>query len=489
MRQIFKIAICLSAASVMLIGCTTGKLWSFDEASEVEAGSKQHERILGQIGAYNDTKISDFVSTIGNKIASTSDRPDLRWHFTVADSAIPNAFATQGGYVYITRGMLALLQSDTELAAILSHEIAHICAQDTPHKQAVGDIMGLGVLGMIVAAPALLLVPQLAAAPAGAGMAAISRKDELNADRLGTEYLRRAGYPPETMQTVMEMLESMETYEHEQQKAAGRETSRWWHRVYASHPTTEKRQEKLSNATRPNNLELPSTSQNKFFSLLDGLEFGSSKYEGITYGHKRYFMQWNIAMEIPDGWVGLTDYKGSELWLVRRDGKARMLMQRITLIQVDQLCEWLINWMKPTPITESKSIREYENPSCTGVAHKSTPTFFGHHENIFRAGIIAEGKTVGNGYLFRGYSDDATFAENDSIFLLMAKSVEVLQTADKKPKPPTLHIRISRPGDKFLSLAHNSRIKDNNAESLLRLLNRRYPNGEPVEGEFIKIIE
>jgi len=385
--------------------------------------------------------------------------------------------------------MLALLQSDAELAAILSHEIAHICAQDTLHKQAVGNMMGLGVLGMIVAAPALLLVPQLAAAPADAGMAAISRKDELNADQLGAEFLQRLGFPPKTMQTAMDVLTSMEAYEREQQKAAGRETSRWWHRVYASHPTTEKRQEKLSNVTSINNLDLASTSQNEFLSRLDGLEFGSSKYEGIPYGHKQYFMQWNIAMEIPDGWIGLTDYKGSELWLVRRNGKARMLMQRITLVQVDQLCEWLINWMKPITITESKSIREYENPSCAGVAHKSIPTFFGHHENIFRAGIIAEGKTVGNGYLFRGYSDDATFAENDSIFLRMAKNVEVLQTADKKPKPATLRIRISKPGDKFLSLARNSHINNNSAESLLRLLNRRYPNGEPVTGEYIKVIE
>ena len=81
----------------------------------------------------------------GTKIATASDRPKLKWHFTLIDSSVPNAFATQGGYVYITRGMLALLQSDVELAAVLAHEIAHICSRDSLRAQRVGNMMGLGV--------------------------------------------------------------------------------------------------------------------------------------------------------------------------------------------------------------------------------------------------------------------------------------------------------------------------------------------------------
>ncbi len=472
-----------------IVGCTTGKLWSFDEASEVEAGSKQHKLMLGQIGAYNDTKISDFVSSIGDKVASASDRPDLRWHFTVLDSAIPNAFATQGGYVYITRGMLALLQSDAELAAILSHEIAHICAQDTPHKQAVGNMMGLGMLGMIVAAPALLLVPQIAAAPAGAGMAAISRKDELNADRLGAEYLQRTGFPPETMQTAMEVLTSMEAYERAQRKSAGSKTSQWWHRVYASHPATEKRQERLAEMTNQPHPETASTPQPAFLARLNGIEFGSAKFEGIPYNHKRYFAQWRLALEVPEGWLVWMDEKRDQLWLVRPDWKARLQLERITTLDVDNPCKTLTSLMAPSSVTELKSVREYGPSSCTGVIHKSTPTLFGGHKQIIRAGVIANSKAAWYGYSFYGYADENAFIENDAIFLSVARSTESVQGTDGQPKPLSLHIHLAKMGDSFASLARNSRILGNNAESLLRLLNRRYPIGEPAVGELIKTID
>jgi predicted Zn-dependent protease len=469
-------------------GCATGKLWSFDEASEAEAGSKQHEIILGRLGAYNDAKISDYVSSIGNKVAAASDRPNLRWQFTVIDSAIPNAFATQGGYVYITRGMLALLESDAELAAILSHEIGHICAQDAPQMQAVGNMMGVGVLGLIVAVPALLLVPQLAAAPAGAGMAAISRKDELNADRLGTEYLQRTGYPPETMQTVIELLTSMEAYQRDQNKTAGK-TSQWYHRVYASHPTTEKRHEKLADMTNQPHPEIATAPQPDFLAHLNGIEFGSAKVEGIPYNHKRYFAQWRLALEVPEGWLVWMNEKRDQLWLVRLDWKARLQLERITTLDVDNPCKTLTNLMAPSSVTELKSVREYGPSSCTGVVHKSTPTLFGGRMQTIRAGVIANSKAAWYGYSFYGYADENAFIENDAIFLSVAKSTESVQATDGLPKPLSLHIRRAKTGDSFASLARNSRIPGKNTESLLRLLNRRYPDGEPQAGELIKIIE
>ena len=465
-------------------GCATGKIWSFDEESEVEAGATQHALILRRFGAYNDTKISNYVSSIGNKVAATSDRPSLRWQFTVLDSPTPNAFATQGGYVYITRGILALLQSDAELAAILSHEIGHICTQDIPHKQAVGNMMVLGVLVMI---PELLLAPELAAAPAGAGMAAISRKDELNADRHGTEYLQRAGFPPETMQTAMDVLTSMEAYEREQQKSIGNKTLSLWHRVNASHPTTETRQEKLAEMTNQTHPETTTTPQPDFLTRLNGIEFGSAKVEGIPYNHKRYFAQWRLALEVPEGWLVWMDEKRDQLWLVRPDWKARLQLERITTLDVDNPCKTLASLMAPSSVTELKSVHEHGPSSCTGIVHKSVPALFSHH--IIRVGVIANSNAAWYGYSFHGYADENAFIENDAIFLSVAKSTESVQATDGLPKPLSLHIRRAKTGDSFASLARNSRIPGKNTESLLRLLNRRYPNGEPAAGELIKTID
>ncbi|MGE5241220.1 MAG: M48 family metalloprotease [Bacteroidota bacterium] len=487
--------IILLAAMVLFAGCATDKIWvgahivTNDDDTEVETGREQHKRILEEIGAYNDLAVSQHVEAIGEKIAAASDRPKLHWHFTVLDSAIPNAFATQGGYVYITRGMLALLQSDDELAAILSHESAHICARDTLHQQRVGNIMGIGMLGVLIAAPELLLFPQVAAAPAGAGMAAISRKDELKADRLGTEYLRRAGYPPETMQTTMTLLENMETYEHDRQVAAGQKPSTWWHRVYASHPAAETRQKNLTETTSTQKSAVQAAPQTAFLALLDGVEFGSPKFEGIPFGNKRYFRQMNIVLEVPEGWFAQINKARNELWLARPDWKARMVVERTTTINAERPCETLAGQTIPSPVTETKAVRDNQQPSCTGLVHKPVSTLFRHGEQIFRAGVIADNKASGYGYIFRGYADAKSFAENDPIFLAVARSVEPVSSIGGPPKPLAIHIRRALPGETFASLARSSRIPGRNAESLLRLLNRRYPAGEPAAGELIKVIE
>ena len=494
MYQPFKILIILFAAIVALSGCASDKIWggniiTIDDESEVEKGTAQHERILAQVGAYKNAELARYIDAIGEKIAVASDRPKLRWHFTVLDLEIPNAFATQGGYVYITRGMLALLQSETELAAILAHETAHICARDTPHAERVGNMMGLGVLGVLVAAPALILFPQVAAAPAAAGMASISRKNEINADKLGTQYLFRAGYPPESMATTMEILANMEAYEHDRQKVAGRNPSGWWHRIYASHPTTETRQEKLTeNANVPGAIT-DITPQPEFLARLNSLEIGSSKFEGIPYKDKRYFSQWKIALKTPEGWFAHMNEARAQFWLVRPDRKAQLQMEKTSSINIEQPCETLQNLMKPSPVTDTKPLVENDLLSCAGLVHKSSSTLFGRHEEVFRAGVIAESKAAGLGYIFRGYADKKEFSENDLVFLSVARSIETIKTTDVQPKPFSLKIRRAKTGETFASIASSSRFSGNNAENLLRLLNRRYPNGEPKAGELIKIVE
>jgi len=350
-------------------------------------------------------------------------------------------------------------------------------------------MMGIGVLGVLVAAPALILFPQVAAAPAAAGMASMSRKNELNADMLGTEYLRRAGYPPESMVTTMTLLTGMEAYERDQQKAAGRNPSGWWHRVYASHPATETRQEKLTENTNAQASAVVTTPQPGFLAHLDSLEIGSSKFEGIPYKAKRYFSQWKIALEIPKDWFVYMNNERAQLWVVHPDRKAQLQVERTSLINVDQPCETLRNLMTPSLVTEANAVIEDGPPSCTGLVHKSISALFGNHDQIYRAGVIAESKAAGFGYIFRGYAGEKDFGENDSIFLSVSRSIESVQATAAQPKPLSLHIRRAKVGDSFALLARNSRIPGNNTESLLRLLNRRYPYGEPQAGEIIKIIE
>jgi predicted Zn-dependent protease len=110
-----------------------GALWlapatamAMSEKKEIGIGREMHQEILAKVPVYANAAVADYVGRIGQQLARDSDRPGLEYTFTVLDSPDINAFATPGGYVYINRGLLAYLQSEAELAAVLAHEIAHI---------------------------------------------------------------------------------------------------------------------------------------------------------------------------------------------------------------------------------------------------------------------------------------------------------------------------------------------------------------------------
>jgi predicted Zn-dependent protease len=483
----------LVAMTIALTGCTTpnpkiwgnATIWTYDDAAEVAKGSDQHKRIVESFGIYQDKELSEYVTAIGGKLAAVSERPALKWQFTVLDSATPRAFATRGGYVYITRGMLAMFRSESDLAAVLGHEIAHICTRDALRAERNGEMIGLGNLAaVIVTAPAALLFPYVSLAPAGAGMAALNRHDELNADQHGSEYLRRAGYPPEGMSAALEMLASMEAYERDRRKSVGRDTSGWWHRVFASHPSTDKRQSKLAHSG-----DSPkATWEPEFLARLDGLEFGSAKQEGIPSGRKRYFSQWNLLLEVPDGWTARLNERPAKLWLSRKDRKAYMYLEQVTTDKPDKLCETLASFAARESLTDLQRIQERDLQSCTGLVRRSTKTLFGRHESAFRIGIVTTGEAPGNGYVFRGHGYGASFSENDAIFLSIARSIEPPGETEKQLRPTALRIRYVNEGDSFASLAKTAR-GIAKPEDVLRSLNQRYPNGEPETGQLIKVIE
>ena len=99
------------------------------QSSEIESSRRAYDEITKYYGIYEDQAIQDYVNSVGQRVARNSDMPDLQWHFTVLDDSSVNAFTTGGGYVYVHRGLLAYLNSEAELAAVLGHEETHVTAR------------------------------------------------------------------------------------------------------------------------------------------------------------------------------------------------------------------------------------------------------------------------------------------------------------------------------------------------------------------------
>ena len=99
------------------------------EAEEIAIGQRGDAEIRREMGVYRDDDLQRYVSGVGERIAAVSHRPTLPWTFTVVDSPVVNAFALPGGYVYVTRGLLAHLGDESELAGVLEHEVGHVTAR------------------------------------------------------------------------------------------------------------------------------------------------------------------------------------------------------------------------------------------------------------------------------------------------------------------------------------------------------------------------
>ena len=123
---------CLLAASAGLTGCASNPatggvdLVMMSEESEIKLGEENHQQIMKQYRPYANEALQDYVNRVGQSLAAVSERSELAFHFLVLDDDMVNAFALPGGYIYITRGMLAYLNSGAELAAVLGHESGHV---------------------------------------------------------------------------------------------------------------------------------------------------------------------------------------------------------------------------------------------------------------------------------------------------------------------------------------------------------------------------
>ena len=121
----------LSACGSTVVNPVTGEAERsvMDEPAEITQGQKAHQQVLKEQRAYPNPKVQAYVNALGQKLAAQSHRANLAWTFTVLDSPEVNAFALPGGYVYVTRGIMAYLDSEAELAGVMGHEIGHVTAR------------------------------------------------------------------------------------------------------------------------------------------------------------------------------------------------------------------------------------------------------------------------------------------------------------------------------------------------------------------------
>jgi predicted Zn-dependent protease len=293
------------AAALALAGCAqspatgrnifTGGLSAEDE---VKLGREQHPEIVREFGGeYDDPQLRAYVDSLGRLLAQTSELPNLDWHFTVLDTPVVNAFALPGGYVYVTRGLLALADNEAELAGVLAHEIGHVTARHSAERY------GQSVLGSAAALGVGVLLGSQAAAEATSGAAQLavlsySRDQEFEADTLGVRYLARTGHDPEAMATFLRRLLGHSRYEAE---LAGRPEAADAFDITQTHPRTADRVERAIQQAGGRRVADPIVDRDLYLDKIDGLVFGDSPAQGFVRGRSFLHPDLGFAFEVPEG--------------------------------------------------------------------------------------------------------------------------------------------------------------------------------------------
>ena len=450
---------------------------TMSEAQEISTGRNEDQKVREQYGTYDDPALQRYVNDIGQRLAKASHRAGLQYQFLVVDSPEVNAFALPGGYIYITRGILAYLNSEAELAAVLGHEIGHVTARHSVQQLSAATAANVGASLLQIFVPQIrnsggdALINTLG----GALLSGYGREHELEADRLGAEYLARTGYDPQALIRVVGVLKNQELFDAEVAKAEGREP-RAYHGLFASHPDNDTRlQEVVREAAKFKSAE-NRVNREQFMRGMDHMVFADSPAQGVVRNNTFYHPDLGLTLSFPAGWriqnnaqnVAAASPDQSALIDLRSAGRAEG---------------------SPTDV-----LRKILKP---GAGSTLTPQPLGGLQAAVTETTLS-GKPTRVAVAFLGTSayaiglqarDAAAYGRHKAAMDAAMSSFHAITAQERLlAKPLRLRVITAQPGQNFSGLARTSPL-GRFAENHLRVINGLYPSGEPVAGQSLKIVD
>lgn len=471
--------LCALAVSNCAVNPVTGNpnFVTMSETQEINTGRSEDQKVRKEYPPYNDAALQRYVNDLGQRLAKASHRAGLHYQFLVVDSPQVNAFALPGGYIYITRGILSYLNSEAELAAVLGHEIGHVTARHSVQQISAATAANVG------ASVLQILVPQVRNAAGdllvnvlgNALLSGYGREHELEADRLGAEYLARTGYDPQAMIKVVGALKDQELFDAEVAKAEGREP-RAYHGLFASHPDNDTRlQEVVREAGKFSSAE-NRINREEFLKYVDRMIFADSPQQGIVRDNALYHPELGLALQFPADWrvrnnaqnvVAVSPQQNALIDLRsagRAEGSPADVLRKLLKLGTGSTVSPLTIGGLPAAVTEV---------TRSGKPTRIAVVFLG--DSAYAIGMQANSVAI-----FRQHGAAMDAAMN-SFHAITGQERAVA-------KPLRLRVITARAGMTFAGLAATSPL-GRFAEGHLRVLNGLYPSGEPVAGQAVKIVE
>lgn len=442
-------------------------------AQEASLGAEEHPKIVAQFGGETEgPQLRAFVAGVGRRLAAVSERPELDWRFTVLDSSVVNAFALPGGYVYVTRGLVALAEDEAEVAGVLAHEIGHVTARHTAERLSQSAVAGVLTAGL----GAVLGSPELGRALNVGGQAVLasySRGQELEADGLGVRYLARAGYDPFAMATFLETMRRNEQYEA---LRAGRGDSGF--DFFATHPQTEDRVERaaaLAGDHPPNPQARPADA---YFQAVNGMVWGDSRDDGFVRANSFVHPGMRLRFSVPPDFSLLNGARQ----VVARSPQGAAIVFDTRASGADPADHITRQWAPGAALSDLQRLTVGGLPAATAVTAGRT------NDGPVDIRLLAIRSDDGTIFRFAFAAPSGQLAAFDSAFRGTAASFERLSAAEAASyQPQRIRVIAVGPGDTVQSLAARM-APEPYAEELFRIINNLPPGASLRPGQLVKIV-
>ena len=277
----------------------TGKpeLSLVSEQQEIQMGQQGAQQVAQEVGLIKDQALQNYVQSVGSAIAAKSERPNLPWTFRAVDDPSPNAFALPGGYVFVTRGLLDLMNNEAELASVLGHEIGHVTARHSVHQMSEQQLAQLALGVGAILSPTVAQLGGAASQGLGLLFLKYSRDDERQADDLGFRYALNQGYDVRYMDDVFRSLQRLGEASKESPLPS-------W---LATHPGEAERIQTIDSKLaqlQPAQLANTKVNAREYLQRVNGLVYGADPRNGFFQGNTFYHPDLRFQISLPSGWQG-----------------------------------------------------------------------------------------------------------------------------------------------------------------------------------------
>jgi len=271
----------------------------------VQEAQQDHPKLLAEFGGAETGPRASYVDGVGRRVASFSGVTPGAYRFTVLNSAVENAFAVPGGYVYITRQLMGLMDDESQLAFALGHEVGHVAANHAQARESYASrssVLGVlgAILGSVVGGGLGSAVAQMAQTRSQLATLSFSRDQEYQADTLGLRYITAAGYDPSGGAGVLAAITRATALEARVQGRTGRQTPEW----ASTHPLSENRvQRALNEARQTGRLGQGLRNRDQFLANVQGMYVDDDPAQGMIDGRTFTHPDLKIFFAVPPGYL------------------------------------------------------------------------------------------------------------------------------------------------------------------------------------------